>query len=153
MIHLNAVWVASRWSVSVLPRQFDARRFADQVDGLQRCGSNSPMRLTGVVGSCSIAPRAAANMSTIQSAKLNGHGPYAYLKGVLQRLLRRRVGASPLAVEVFSHVHLCRPHNIQASSRQKLPRPLAVQVGVWRLEPGRDEETRAPLHQAQHRLE
>ena len=30
--------------------------------------------------------RAAAIMSLIQSAKLNGHDPYAYLKDVLSRL-------------------------------------------------------------------
>jgi len=34
--------------------------------------------------------RAAAIMSLIQSAKLNGHDPYAYLKDVLQRLSTQR---------------------------------------------------------------
>ena len=34
--------------------------------------------------------RAAAIMSLIQSAKLNGHDPYAYLKDVLQRLPTQR---------------------------------------------------------------
>jgi hypothetical protein len=34
--------------------------------------------------------RAAAIMSLIQSARLNGHDPYAYLKGVLTRLLMQR---------------------------------------------------------------
>lgn len=34
--------------------------------------------------------RAAAIMSLIQSAKLNGHDPYAYLKDILQRLPTQR---------------------------------------------------------------
>lgn len=34
--------------------------------------------------------RAAAVMSLIQSAKLNGHDPYAYLKDVLTRLPTQR---------------------------------------------------------------
>ena len=34
--------------------------------------------------------RAAAIMSLIQSAKLNGHDPYAYLKDVLERLPTQR---------------------------------------------------------------
>lgn len=33
-----------------------------------------------------VIPRAAEVMTLIQSAKLNGHDPYAYLKGVLTRL-------------------------------------------------------------------
>ena len=37
-------------------------------------------------GSLRAGQRAAAVMSLIQSAKLNGHDPYAYLKDVLQRL-------------------------------------------------------------------
>jgi transposase len=36
--------------------------------------------------------RAAALMSLIQSAKLNGHDPYAYLKDVLTRLPTQRAG-------------------------------------------------------------
>jgi len=35
--------------------------------------------------------RAAALMSLIQSAKLNGHDPYEYLKDVLTRLPTQRV--------------------------------------------------------------
>ncbi|MDK7178077.1 transposase domain-containing protein, partial [Micrococcus luteus] len=38
------------------------------------------------VGSEKAGRRAAAVMSLIQSAKLNGHDPYAYLKDVLERL-------------------------------------------------------------------
>ena len=37
-------------------------------------------------GSLRAGQRAAAVMSLIQSAKLNGHDPYAYLKDVLTRL-------------------------------------------------------------------
>ena len=37
-------------------------------------------------GSLRSGQRAAAVMSLIQSAKLNGHDPYAYLKDVLARL-------------------------------------------------------------------
>ena len=37
-------------------------------------------------GSLRAGQRAAAVMSLIQSAKLNGHDPYAYLKNVLARL-------------------------------------------------------------------
>ena len=37
-------------------------------------------------GSLRAGERAAVIMSLIQSAKLNGHEPYRYLKGVLQRL-------------------------------------------------------------------
>jgi transposase len=38
-------------------------------------------------GSLRVGQRAAAVMSLIQSAKLNGHDPYRYLKDVLERLL------------------------------------------------------------------
>ena len=37
-------------------------------------------------GSLRSGQRAAAVMSLIQSAKLNGHDPYAYLKDALERL-------------------------------------------------------------------
>ncbi len=37
--------------------------------------------------------RAAAIMSLIQSAKLNGHEPYAYLKDVLTRLPTQKASA------------------------------------------------------------
>ncbi|WP_176026318.1 transposase domain-containing protein, partial [Robbsia andropogonis] len=37
-------------------------------------------------GSLRAGKRAAAIMSLVQSAKLNGHDPYAYLKDVLNRL-------------------------------------------------------------------
>ena len=36
--------------------------------------------------------RAAAIISLIQSARLNGHDPYAYLKGVLTRLQTQKAG-------------------------------------------------------------
>lgn len=41
-------------------------------------------------GSLRAGQRAAAVMSLIQSAKLNGHDPYAYLKDVLTRLPTHR---------------------------------------------------------------
>jgi len=44
--------------------------------------------------------RASALMSLIQSAKLNGHDPYAYLKDVLARLPTQR--ASEIA-ELLPH--------------------------------------------------
>jgi hypothetical protein len=44
-------------------------------------------------GSLRIGKRAAALMSLIQSARLNGHDPYAYLKDVLTRLPTQKVGA------------------------------------------------------------
>lgn len=42
------------------------------------------------VGSEKAGRRAAAVMSLIQSAKLNGHVPYAYLRDVLERLTAHR---------------------------------------------------------------
>ena len=41
-------------------------------------------------GSLRSGKRAAAIMSLIQSARLNGHDPYAYLKDVLMRLPTQR---------------------------------------------------------------
>ena len=41
-------------------------------------------------GSLRAGQRAAAIMSLIQSAKLNGHEPYSYLKDVLERLPTQR---------------------------------------------------------------
>ena len=51
-------------------------------------------------GSLRSGKRAAALMSLIQSAKLNGHDPYAYLKDVLARLPTQR--ASEIA-ELLPH--------------------------------------------------
>lgn len=45
------------------------------------------------VGTLLAGQRAAAIMSLIQSAKLNGHDPYVYLRDVLTRLSERKVGA------------------------------------------------------------
>lgn len=42
-------------------------------------------------GTLAAGQRAAAINSLIQSAKLNGHGPYVYLKDVPQRLPTQRV--------------------------------------------------------------
>jgi hypothetical protein len=44
-------------------------------------------------GSLRSGQRAAAIMSLIQSAKMNGHDPYAYLKDVLERLPTQRASA------------------------------------------------------------
>ena len=53
--------------------------------------------------------RAAAIMSLIQSARINGHYPYAYLKDVLQRLPTQRA----------SGFNQLRPHQwVPASSGQ-----------------------------------
>jgi transposase len=51
-------------------------------------------------GSLRAGQRAAAVMSLIQSAKLNGHDPYRYLKDVLQRLPTQ--GANQIA-ELLPH--------------------------------------------------
>ncbi len=58
---------------------------------LARHGQNDPPFAIGrsnwmFAGSLRAGQRAAAVMSLIQSAKLNGHDPYAYLKDVLARL-------------------------------------------------------------------
>lgn len=44
-------------------------------------------------GTLAAGQRAAAITSLIQSAKLNGHDPYAYLKDVLERLPTQRASA------------------------------------------------------------
>jgi transposase len=44
-------------------------------------------------GSLRSGQRAAAVMSLIQSARLNGHDPYVYLRDVLQRLPTQRASA------------------------------------------------------------
>ena len=57
-------------------------------------------------GSLRAGKRAAAVMSLIQSAKLNGHDPYAYLKDVLTRLPTQRA----------SLIHELLPHRWQPQS-------------------------------------
>jgi hypothetical protein len=49
-------------------------------------------------------------MSLIQSARLNGHDPYAYLKGVLMRLPTQRA----------SEISDLLPHKWRPASLQKL---------------------------------
>lgn len=44
-------------------------------------------------GSLRGGKRAAAIMSLIQSARMNGHAPYAYLKGILSRLPTQKVSS------------------------------------------------------------
>ena len=58
-------------------------RFCEQPRG-------NSLRLTRLAGSLRSGKRAAALMSLIQSAKLNGHDPYEYLKDVLTRLPTQR---------------------------------------------------------------
>ena len=55
-------------------------------------------------GSLRAGKRAAAVMSLIRSAKLNGHDPYAYLKDVLTRLPTQRA----------SQIEQLLPHRWQA---------------------------------------
>jgi hypothetical protein len=62
--------------------------------------------------------RAAAIMSLIQSAKLNGHDPYAYLKDVFLRLPtqpHRRTAAASLAAQLTTCSR--SPPNARPSSR------------------------------------
>jgi transposase len=58
-----------------------------------------------VAGSLRAGQRAAAVMSLIQSAKLNGHDPYAYLKDVLLRL----------PTQPHSRIYKLLPHRWQRS--------------------------------------
>lgn len=58
-------------------------------------------------GSLRAGQRAAAAMSLIQSAKLNGHDPYAYLKDILERL----------PTQPASRVSELLPHRWQAPTR------------------------------------
>jgi transposase len=52
--------------------------------GVRSLGGN--MTLPEAYGSFRVGQRAAAIMSLVQSAKFNGHDPFAYLKDVLTRL-------------------------------------------------------------------
>jgi hypothetical protein len=60
------------------------------------------------VGSQQAGERAAAMLSLIESAKLNGHDPWAYLKDVFERLptLKNR------------DLHLLLPHNWQPANTE-----------------------------------
>ncbi len=58
-------------------------------------------------GSLRAGQRAAAVMTLIQSAKLNGHDPYAYLKDILTRL----------PTQAASRIDELLPHNWQALAR------------------------------------
>ena len=77
-------------------------------------------------GSLRSGKRAAAIMSLIQSARLNGHDPYAYLKDVLTRLPTQR------ASEI---TELCRktgssPHHAMGRERLRVSRSC---VGILKL--------------------
>ncbi|GAB3394851.1 hypothetical protein GCM10027514_41450 [Azotobacter armeniacus] len=58
-------------------------------------------------GSLRSGKRAAALMSLIQSARLNGHDPYAYLKDVLTRLPTQKA----------SEISALLPHNWKPASK------------------------------------
>lgn len=53
-------------------------------------------------GSLRAGQRAAAIMSLLHTARLNGHEPYAYLKDVLQRLLIRSLPTLSLRLRTLS---------------------------------------------------
>ena len=52
------------------------------------------------VGSELAGQRAAIVMSLVQSARLNGHDPWVYLRDVLQRLPDRGLAAAPMAASM-----------------------------------------------------
>ena len=59
--------------------------------GSRARSGRSPLAATRLfAGSLRAGQRAAAVMSTVQSARMNGRDPYAYLKDVLARLPTRR---------------------------------------------------------------
>jgi hypothetical protein len=72
------------------------------------------------VGSQAAGERAANLMSLIESAKLNGHDPWVYLKDVLERLptLKNR------------DLHTLLPHNWRARDRADVPVPVSVCVAL-----------------------
>jgi hypothetical protein len=69
--------MAARWPASSLPTNIDARRL---------CEASHKRRAWKFVGSEFPGQRAAIIMSLVQSARMNGHEPWAYLRDVLQRL-------------------------------------------------------------------
>jgi len=71
------ITAAARWPASCVPanNQF-----------LRLCQVQHNRKNWLFAGSLRAGKRAAAIMSLIQSARLNGHEPYAYLKDVLTRL-------------------------------------------------------------------
>ena len=58
------------------------------------------------IGSHLAGERAAVVMGLLQSAKLNGHGPWAYLKDVLTMLTR-------LPMQLYSRIEELLPHKWQ----------------------------------------
>ena len=74
-------------------------------------------------GSLRAGQRAAAVMSLVQSARMNGHDPYAYLKDVLTRLPTQRA----------SRVEELLPHRWQAASAGSIAgRPAEANMGLPR---------------------
>ena len=70
-------------------------------------------------GSLRAGKRAAAVMSLVHSARLNGHDPYAYLKDVLERL----------PTQPASRVDELLPHRWQAPARDYLTLSAVVKTG------------------------
>ena len=64
---------------------------------LSSCENERALAGVTTIGSLRVRQRAAATMSLIRSAQLNGHDPYVYLKGVRNRLPTHRAfaGRSP----------------------------------------------------------
>ncbi len=74
-------------------------------------------------GSLRSGQRAAALMSLIQSAKLNGHDPYAYLKDVLMRLPTQRASEIAELLPVTQPVMPVRLRTCLASCRPNSKHP------------------------------
>ena len=75
---------------SIEPRKTDfgepPRREPEKIQHRRLCKYMDKRSNWLFAGSLRAGQRAAAIMSLIQSAKLNGHDPYRYLKDVLERL-------------------------------------------------------------------
>jgi hypothetical protein len=98
----NTIASAKPGAVQALQRAASAQRFEISLaEGIQALGSSINGELvSGLVGASPSnwlfagplrsGKRAAAIMSLIRSARMNGHDPYAYLKDVLTRLPMQR---------------------------------------------------------------
>ena len=86
-------------------------------------------------GTLAAGQRAAAVTSSIQSAKLNGHDPYAYLKDVLERVPTQRdseIGA-PLPHRWTPTGRVDGPSTLQAGQHVLTGRPLTNRQRLSRL--------------------
>jgi hypothetical protein len=61
-------------------------QLSETVVGCGKYEVNATYVASGSAGSLRAGRRAAAIMSPVHSAKMNGHDPYAYLKDILERL-------------------------------------------------------------------